>query len=161
MRPAVRLLAGFVAVALLASPAARADTVSEIFESLGLIGVFSIDCKSAASDDNDFYVFRALEDRVQFDIMTGRTHRYFVSVVDTAEEQSSGELAFSSVGITDGGDKFRWHLVLEVEDGRFRVLELETEEIGTDDPQKETLVAGGRNADDDDSETSWYNRCKQ
>jgi hypothetical protein len=161
MRFAGRLLSGFAAAALFAGSATRADTVSDILENAGLIGVFAMDCKSPASEENDFYVFRVLDERVQLDIMTGRTHRYFVSVVDAAEEQSSGEISFSAVGIMDSGDKFRWHLVLEVEDGRFRHLEMETEEIGPDDPQKETLVTGGRHAVGDEDETSWYNRCKQ
>lgn len=100
---------------------AQAQTMSarEMFERLGMLATFSIDCSLPPSDSNGYIVYRAMDGtRVQRDTMTSPTNRMFVSVAETASHSGMNEITVN--GTADGK---RLSYVLRLDGPRHRVMQ--------------------------------------
>jgi hypothetical protein len=109
-----------IAFLVAAFPAhAQTSSAREMFERLGMLATFSIDCSLPPSDSNGYIVYRAMDGaRVQRDTMTSQTNRMFVSVAETASHSGMNEITIN--GSADGK---RLSYVLRLDGPRHRVMQ--------------------------------------
>lgn len=131
-----------------ASTPAKGDARA-LMEKHGLLGVWALNCSAAASQQNPYTVFRALDDRhVQRDVMTGPSERKEAGIVETAAETGS-DLAYTFANETR---------TLRIDGNRMRVAGL------TRDGTK--LVSDGKhlaslgNAALTGTDTPWISKCQ-
>lgn len=138
---------GCAALVMFAAASAHAASVSELFETHGLIGAWAIDCGTESSAQNPYVVYRVLgADHVQRDTMAGAATRTDASLIDRAAEAGPGRLS-----MTMTSQQRRMDLVVTVDGKRMRTVEM-TNEKG------DKLVAEGRLAGSG-VELPWVNRC--
>src|SRR5207237_9561114 len=90
-----------------------------VFEKYGLLGTWAVDCDSRATPDNNYQVYRALDDgRVQYDAMDSPTRRTEVGVVESAVEVGPQDIQYTGV-IQFKGREYSWLTTIRV-DGNHR-----------------------------------------
>jgi hypothetical protein len=139
--------AAALAATLVGASTVEAASIKDIFEKRGLIGTFAWDCSKPASPDNNWYfVNRVVDaDHVQRDYMTASSIRAWYSILDKAEETSTGDIRVS--GTRDGRPT----------DGLWRVeqnrmLQVEATQDG------KTIISGGKWVNSG-KDMPWLNRC--
>jgi hypothetical protein len=153
----------FLALALLfgaggTAPAQQAASPRAVFEKYGLLGTFATDCDSRATPENQYTVYRALDDgRVQYDSMDGPTHQSEVGVIDSAVEVGPQDVQFTRV--TQAKQREYRDVVTYHIDGNHR----RTMEMASDGKK---IIAEARWLDLKDNgarrgkPTAWYHRCE-
>jgi hypothetical protein len=81
---------------------AQSGSAAAIFEKYNLLGTFALDCSKPASQNNGYFVNRALDaGRVQRDFMQSPTARAWYVIVDQARETGPNQIFLS--GTRDNG----------------------------------------------------------
>jgi hypothetical protein len=128
--------------------AETAPSVPALFTKYDLIGTFAVDCSAPVSPQNTYDVYRVLgSNHVQADQMVGPTERRSAMLVDRAAESGPNQL-------TIGGtiDTQRLDIVMRIEEGRRRIMEIST--------SGKKIIAGGRSTEGGKG-VSWYHKCAE
>jgi hypothetical protein len=140
------------------APAQQAASPRAVFEKYDALGTWSPDCDGRASPDNNYTVYRALDDgRVQYDSMDGPTHRAEFGVVESAVEAGPQDFQYTRV-VQNKEREYRDVMTARIEGNHRRVMERVTN--GTQQ------IAAGRYLDVKDNgalrgkPTPWYHRCE-
>jgi hypothetical protein len=131
---------------LIRAAQAQSGAVKVIFEKYNLLGTFALDCSKPASEDNWYFIHRAIDDNhVQRDMMIGPTTRRFVFLFDRASALGPNEIA---VGGTRDGEPIE--STYRVEQNR----QLETEAT----LRGNKVIAGGKFVSNG-RDVPWANKC--
>jgi hypothetical protein len=146
LRIALRLF-GFTAALALATAAAQAPSVNEIFEKHQLLGTWSADCSKPLSRQNRSAVYRLIEgDRVQREVKSDPAAPGALAAADRAGELGPHEITISWV--TERG---RTNNTVRLEPNRFRLWH------SADETGKQFVVEGREV--DDNHDTLWIEKC--
>jgi tetratricopeptide (TPR) repeat protein len=136
------------AASSIASLPAQGDA-RPILEKRGLLGVWSFNCAAAVSQQNRYYVFRALDDkRVQRDEMIGPAQRDTAGVIETAAE-AGNELTYTLASETR---------TVRLDGNRSRVIEIIRD--GTKTIANGSYLMAYGNAALTGKETPWASKCQ-
>jgi len=134
---------------------AQAASVQQLFETAGLIGIFSANCSKPASMRNLYFVNRVIDaSHVQHDQMTGPTDRSFAMIIDQATTSKLNELSISGTIETQ-----QLNSVIRFESGRMRMMESTRLTTPTGRPllHAEKVIVDGHF--ENGIETAWLNKC--
>lgn len=136
------------AAAILAVASASAASVKEIFENYGLLGTFAEDCTKAASTDNGYVIYRAIDAaHVQRDTMNSKTNRIYVYIADAASGTGPNEIKVG--GTTTDGKPYSY--AVRIDGQRHRIMTWTEGGV--------TSIVDGIWKDGNNYEMPWVTRC--
>jgi hypothetical protein len=128
---------------------AQSSSVKTVFDTYGLLGIFSFDCSKPPTSNNYYYVHRLVgPGHVQRDRMSGGIGRDYVNVIDKASAIGPNQVSISGMRIEGNRKGGAIEEIWRVEPSRIMTVD------GTLGGLK--LISGGRF---NGQPVPWANRC--